>query len=570
MKNADIAKILYDIALYLEMKDENIFKIRAYERAGQTIESLPEDIELLYKKGGLQALRELPGIGEAIAEKIGELIETGRLETYEKLKKEIPVDIDSLRRIEGIGPKKILILYKRLNIKDIEGLEKAAKQGLIRRMDGFGVKSEENILKGIEFLKRSKGRYVLGHVMHLALDIEDRLNSLPYVKKAVVAGSFRRRRETIGDIDILVTSDSPEKVMNYFVKMPEVINVFGKGKTKSTVLLENGMDADLRVVPNRSYGAALNYFTGSKDHNVALRRIAIEKGFKLSEYGLFKGNKFVASKTEEDVYKALGLKYVEPELRENSGEINAARKGNLPRLIPYKSLKGDLQTHTKWTDGSNSIEEMAAAAKRYGLEYIVITDHTRSLAMANGLDEKKLAKQAREIDKINKRISGITILKGAEVNIMKDGKLDISNDALKQLDVVGIGVHSNFSMPRDEMTKRIINAMDNEHVDILFHPTGRIIQRREAYQLDIEKIIDAVISTGTVLEIDAYQDRLDLKDDHIRMAVKAGVKLSIDSDAHNDNFSNLELGISQARRGWAEKKDVINAWPLKQMLKQLK
>ncbi|MBI4895249.1 MAG: DNA polymerase/3'-5' exonuclease PolX [Candidatus Aenigmarchaeota archaeon] len=571
MKNVDIAKIFYDVAIYLEMKDENIFKIRAYDKAALTVESLPEDIEIIYKRGGLEALQELPGIGKAIAEKIEELLTTGRLKFYEELKKEIPVDIDGLRRIEGMGPKKILILYKNLNVKNIEDLEKVAKAGKIRDLDNFGEKSEQKILKGIEFVKKSSGRYLIGHIWNLVIDIESRLKKLPYVKQAIVAGSFRRRKETIGDIDVLVTSDQPEKVMDFFVKMPEVMDVFGKGKTKSTVILKNGIDVDLRVVPERSYGAALNYFTGSKEHNVALRRIAIQKGLKLSEYGLFKESKFIADKKEEDVYKALGLKYIEPELRENNGEIEASRSGKLPDLIPYKSLKGDLQTQTTWTDGSSTIEEMALYGKNYGLEYIVITDHTKSLAMTGGLNEEKLEKQGKEIEKINKRLNSFTILRGAEVNIMKDGKLDIKDSCLKDLDVVGASVHSNFNMTREEMTKRVINAMENENVDIIFHPTGRLIQKRKAIELDIEKIIDAAKRTGTILEINGQPERLDLKDEHIRMAVKAGIKLCIDSDAHDKlQFPLLELGIAQARRGWTESKDVINTLPMKQMLKHLK
>lgn len=571
MKNQDIAKILYDIAIYLEMKNEIIFKVRAYEKAAQTIESLPDDIIILYKKGGIKALEELPGIGRSIGEKIEEIIKTGRLKYYEDLKKEIPVDIDSLRRIEGLGPRKILVLYKKLKIKNLDDIEKAAKQGKIRSLEGFGERSEQNILKGLDFLKKVKGRYILGYVMPLVLDIEKRINSLPYVKKAVVGGSFRRRKETIRDVDVLVISNDPERVMDYFVKMPEVINVFGRGKTKSTVLLENGMDADLRVVSERSYGTALNYFTGSKDHNVALRRIAIEKGLKLNEYGLFKGNKFVAGRTEEELYKALGLRYIEPELRENTGEVEASKKNKLPSLIPYKSLKGDLQTQTNWTDGVHTIEEMALAAKKYGLSYIAITDHTKSLAMTNGLNESRLLKQGKEIDKINRKLSGITILKSAEVNILKDGGLDINNKTLKELDVIGVAVHSNFNMSREQMTKRIINAMENEYVNILFHPTGRVIQKREPYSFDMEKIIDVAKSLGIILEINSYPDRLDLKDEHIRLAVKTGVKLCIDTDAHNKtNFPFLELGIAQARRGWAEEKDIVNTLPLKQFLKYIK
>ncbi len=571
MKNADIARILYNIAIYLEMGGESVFKVRAYEKAAQTIESLPEELGDTYKRGGLAGLEEIPGVGKSIAEKIAEMLETGKLKYYGELKKKMPVDVEGLRRIEGIGPKTILTLYKKLKIKGVEELEKAAKEGKVRKLEGFGEKSEANILKGIEFLERSRGRFILGYIMPLVADIEKRLRSLPYVKTAVVAGSYRRRKETIGDIDILAISSQPTKVMDYFVKMPEVINVYGKGETKSTVKLENGIDVDIRVVEEKSYGAALNYFTGNKDHNVALRRIAMQRGLKLSEYGLFRGNKFVAGRTEEDVYKALGLEYIEPELREAAGEIEAARKNSLPKLIGYGELIGDLQTQTKWTDGTNSVDEMAIAAKKAGLKYIVISDHTKSLAMTGGLDEKRLGKQGKEIDKLNEKLEGVTILKGAEVNILKDGRLDIADSALAELDVVGIAVHSNFNMPQDEMTKRIVAAMENEHADILYHPTGRVIQKREPYEVDMEKIIDAAKSTGSILEIDAYPDRLDLKDEHVRMAVKAGIKLCIDSDGHNTtHFRFLELGIAQARRGWAETKDVVNTRPLRELLKAMK
>ena len=571
MKNEEIAHIFSIIAVYLQMKDESSFRIRAYEKAALQIGSMVTELSDVYKKGGLEALMEIPGIGEALAEKIEEMIKTGRLKFYEKLKKEVPVDVEELDRIEGIGPKTILVLYKKLKIKNIKDLEKAAKQGKIRQIKDFGERSEGKILKGISFLKKSHGRYLLGHVFPMIKDIESRLKNLPYVETAIVAGSTRRMKETIGDVDILAISKHPKKVMNYFTKMPEVINIIGKGETKSSVKLENGIDVDLRVVKKNSYGSALNYFTGSKDHNVALRRIALQKNLKLSEYGVFRGEKQVAGRIEKEVYKILGLRYIEPELRENNGEIEAARKNRLPKLIKYNDLKGDLQIQTNWTDAANTIEEMAGAAKDEGLDYIVITDHTKSLAMANGLDEKRLRKQGKEIDKINKKINNFTILKGAEVNIKKDGSLDITDKVLSQLDVVGIAIHSNFNMSSSEMTKRIIKAMENPNADILFHPTGRLIQRREAYEVDMEKIIDTAKETGTIPEINALPERLDLNAEHIRMAVRSGVKLAINSDAHKkSHLKYLKFGIAQARRGWAEKKDIINAWPLKKMLKMIK
>jgi DNA polymerase (family 10) len=386
------------------------------------------------------------------------------------------------------------------------------------------------------------------------------------------AGSLRRKRETIGDIDILVATENPQKVTEKFISMPDVIKVWGKGVTKASVRVKGNFDIDLRVVPKESWGAALQYFTGSKAHNIKVRQIAIDKGFKLNEYGVFRGKKSVASKTEEEVYGAIGLRYLEPELREDTGEIELLQeKKQLPKIIPYGSLKGDLQVQTNWTDGAHSIEEMAKEAKRLGLEYIAITDHTKSLAMTGGADEKKLLRQMKEIDRLNKSIGGITILKGAEVNILKDGSLDIENKVLAKLDVVGVSVHSFFKMSKEDMTERIVRAINNPHVDVLFHPTGRLIQRRKAYELDMERVIKEAVKTGTVLEINAFPDRSDLKDEHIRMGVEAGAKFVIDSDAHSkDHLKYLEFGIAQARRGWAEANDVVNTLSLNKFLKKLK
>ena len=570
MRNTELAQIFREVALYLEMKEEP-FKPRAYEKVAYSLEALEEPVGEIYRRGGVKALRAIPGVGQAIAEKIEEVIRTGRLRYYEELKKEVPVDVRGLTAIEGIGPKSVKLLYEKLTIKTAADLEKAARVGKIRGLPHFGAKMEQKILKGIEFLKQGSGRFPLGSALPLIGEIEQRLRELPEVEEVVVAGSTRRWKETIGDADILAISRKPEKVMEFFVSMSEVMHVQGQGKTKSTVKLKNGMDVDLRVVPRESFGAALNYFTGSKDHNVALRKIAQEKGLKLNEYGLFRGNKRIAGKTEEEIYKALGLAFIPPELRENQGEIEAAQKGELPNLVGYRDLRGDLQTQTTWTDGANSIAEMAEEAKRLGLEYIAITDHTKGLAMTGGSDEKKLLKQMAEIDKINRSLKGITILKGAEVNINKDGTLDIKDEVLARLDVVGIAVHSHFNLPKREMTERIVRAMRNPHADILFHPTGRVIQKREPYDVDMDALIKTAKETGTVLEIDAYPDRLDLKDGHIRKAVEAGVKLAVDSDAHSVNHMRfLDFGVAQARRGWAEKKDVINTRPLKEFLKCLK
>ncbi|MCZ6625626.1 MAG: DNA polymerase/3'-5' exonuclease PolX [Deltaproteobacteria bacterium] len=570
MRNTELAQIFREIALYLEMQGVQ-FKPRAYEKVAYALEALEESVAEIYNCGGIKALREIPGVGEAIAEKIEEIVQTGKLKYYEELKKEVPVDVRGLTAIEGLGPKFVKVLFQELRVKDVSDLERAARAGKIRGLPHFGEKMEQKILRGIEFLKQGSGRFTLGSVFPLIAEIEGRLRGLPEVSEVVVAGSVRRRKETVGDGDILAISRKPEKVMEFFVSMPEVMHVHGQGKTKTMVKLKNGMDVDLRVVPKESFGAALNYFTGSKDHNVALRRIAQEKGLKLNEYGLYRGSKRVAGKTEEEVYEALGLSFVPPEIRENQGEIEAAKKGELPDLVGYQDLRGDLQIQTTWTDGANSIEEMAGEAKRLGLEYIAITDHTKSLAMTGGADEKKLLKQMAAIDKINQSLKGITLLKGAEVNINKDGTLDIEDEVLAKLDVVGVAVHSHFNMPRREMTERIQRAMRNPNADILFHPTGRVIQKREAYDVDMDAIIKTAKETGTILEIDAYPDRLDLKDEHVRKAVEGGVKLVIDSDAHSVNHIRfLEFGVAQARRGWAGKSDVINTRPLKEFRKCLK
>jgi DNA polymerase (family 10) len=576
MANEELVKILYEMATLLEIK-EVAFKPQAYERAAYSIESLGEDIGEIYKKGGLKALEDIPGVGQGIAERIEEYIKTGRITDYEKLKKQFPIDIAGLMAIEGVGPKMVKKLYRELGIKNARELEAAAKAGELSKLEGLGEKSEQKILKSIGFLQQSQGRFILGFIFPTVRKIVDSLRALPEVKRAEFAGSIRRMQETVGDLDILVISNKPAKVMDFFVKMPEVRSVIEKGPTKTSVRLKIGMDADVRVLPPESFGAALQYFTGDKYHNIALREIAIKKGYKLNEYGLFKATRNkrqetrIAGKTEEEIYKKLGMEWMEPELRTNHGEIEAAIAGKLPKLIGYDDLKGDLQVQTDWTDGENSIKDMAEAAKKQGLEYIAITDHTKSLAMTGGLDEKKLLKQMAEIDRVQKQVSGIKILKGSEVNILKDGTLDIDDETLAKLDVVGAAVHSNFNMPEADMTARIIKAMENPNVDIIFHPTGRIIKRREPYKVDMDKIIKAAKRTKTILEIDAYPDRLDLKDEHVRKAIGDGVKLAIDSDAHSaSHFKFLEFGIAQARRGWCEEKDVINTRDWEEMLKLLK
>lgn len=581
MSNQSLATVLREMGLYLEMAGEP-FKSRAYERVAETVEAMAEDIAALYARAGLEALEEVPGVGKGIAGRIEEYLVRGRVKELESLIKKFPVDVAGLSAIEGVGPKMIKTLWQKLKIKTVDDLEKAARQGTVRTLAGFGEKSEQKILRGIEFLKKSGGRFLLGDALPLARAIEDRLKNIGGVHEAIAAGSIRRRQETIGDLDFLVVASRPKAVMNFFVSMPEVTHVYARGETKTLVRLSNGMDADIRAVPEGSFGAALQYFTGDKQHNIEVRKIAIAQGFKLNEYGLFgdankrestRKERKIGSKTEEEIYKALGLQWIPPEMRTASGEIEAAQSGTLPELVDIGDIKGDLQVQTDWADGANSIEEYAEEAIRLGYEYIAITDHTKALAMTGGLDEDRLLKQKASIDQLNKKYKkhGFRILSGAEVNIMKDGSLDIADEVLAKLDVVGAAAHSYFRLPRREETARFVKAMQNPHVDIIFHPTGRKVQRRDPIELDMEEIFSVAKETGTILEIDASPERLDLRDEHIRRAAARGIRFSIDTDAHAiPHLQFMEYGVAQARRGWATKQDVINTKPVEEMLKMLK
>ncbi len=558
------------MSILLEMKGVD-FKPRAYEKVADVMENLNEDIGDIYKQGNLKALEDIPGVGPSIAEHIEEYIKNGHIKNYDKLKKEFPIDIAGLKAVEGVGPKTILLLYKKLGIKNLEQLEKAAKEGKISKIPGLGKKSEEKILKGIDFVKHSSGRLILGFNMSLANNLLDRIRALPGVEGAEFGGSLRRRQETIGDLDFIAFSDKPESVVQKFVKFPEVIHIYSQSKQKALVRLKINFDADITVFDPKSYGAAMIAWTGDKQHNISIRKLAEKKGWLLNDFGLWDGKKLLASKTEEEVYKKLGMDWIPPEIRNDTGEIRAALQGKLPELVDYDDLKGDLQVQTDWTDGEHSIKEMAEAAQKAGLEYICITDHTKSLAMTGGSDEKKLLEQMAEIDKIQKEVPAIKILKGAEVNIMKDGTLDIDDETLAKLDVVGAAVHQNMNMSEDEMTARIIKAMENPNVDIIFHPTGRKINTREPYKVNVEELLKAAKRTKTVMEIDAFPDRLDLKDEYIRKGIEMGVKFSIDSDGHHmSHFQFLEFGVAQARRGWATKADIINTRSWQEMLKLLK
>ena len=565
-----------DLGFLTEMTEEdpNVqFRARAYYRAADTIASLSENVTDIYDKYGVNGLLEIPSVGKAIASKIEEYLKTGKMQHLEELKAKVPINIDELYRIEGMGPKTIKIFYDKLQIKNLADLEKAATEGKLKTLPGFTEKKEQDIFKQIEFFKRGKGRLIIGEVYPLVKQIEKRLQHIAGVKNAAAAGSIRRMKETIGDIDYLVAASDPEQVIDFFVKMPEVQEILGMGRAKAFVKLASGIDADLLVVPEESWGSALQYFTGSKEHSVQLRKIAISKGLRLNEWGVFKGDKRVAGTTEEEVYKILGLHWIPPEMRENAGEIELGRQGKVPKLVEYGSLKGDLQVHSENSDGTATIEEMVRGAKAFGLDYIAITDHTKSLKLAGGLEEQELLEQADKISQLNDRLreEEFRILSSAEVNIMKDGSLDIPNTVLDKLDIVGAAIHSHFNLPIETQTERLIKAAKNPSVDILFHPTGRLINKRAGYALDIEKVIEAAKDTNTVLEIDAHYDRLDLKDEYVRMAVRNGVKLVIDSDAHHPiHYSFLTFGIAQARRGWAIQSDILNTLPADKLLNALK
>jgi len=593
MANRELAKIFNEIALYFEM-DGAPFKPQAYEKAAINLETLSEDVKDIYKKGGREALEEIPGVGKNIADKVIEYIKVGRIKEYEKLKKKTPVSIDELISVEGIGPKGVSYLYKKLKIKNLKDLERAAKAGKIRNLPNFGKKKEQNILEGIEFVKRSKGRFLLGEILPKVQEIISELKKLKEIKQISEAGSVRRRKETIGDVDILITSPNPKKVIDYFTVMPGVVKIWGKGPTKASVRLSVGVgiDVDLRVLPNSQFGSALQYFTGSKEHNIILRKIAIDKGLKLNEYGLFRGPKMIAGRTEKEVYAALKMDYIEPELRENQGEIEAAlrqargKPNGLPKIIGYKDILGDLHCHSNWDapkqselatgqGGKDSIEDLASAAIKMGYQYIGIADHTKFLRIENGLNEKQLIERNKEIDKINKKFqasgSKFQVLKGCEANIMADGSIDIDDKVLAQMDFVIAGVHSQMKMLKVQMTKRIIRAMKNPNVDIISHPTGRILKKRDEYEIDFDELLKIAKETGTILEINAFPVRLDLNDVHIKKAKQAGVKMVINTDAHKkEHLRFIEYGISQARRGWAEKKDIINTWPLEKLIRAIK
>ena len=561
MKNEKIAKILFEIGEYLEL-DNIPFKPRAYQMAALSIDNLEEDIQGIYNEKGIKGVLEIQGVGKGIALKIEEYLKTGKIKYLEELKRRKTIDVKNLLKVEGLGPKRISFLNKELGITNILELKQAIKKNKLKELKGFGEKSQQNILESIAFVETSGLRYMLSEVQKDVSMILEKFKKLKEVEKIEVAGSYRRKKETIGDVDILIASSKPKKIMDEFTSFEGVSRVWGKGKTKTSLRMEKGFNIDLRVVPLGSFGSALQYFTGSKEHNVALRRLAISKGYKLNEYGLFKEGVLRAGKDEAGIYKKLGLQFIPPELRENRGEIEAGLKRKIPKLIELKDIRGDFHTHSNFAGTLISMEEIVLKAIQKGYEYIGISDHTKALKIENGLDEKELALQAKEIEKLNKKYREIRIFHGAEVNILKDGSLDIKNSALKELDFVNIGVHANFKMKKEEMTERVLKAMSNPYVTCLVHPTGRIVNKREAYDIDLEKIFEFANLRKILLEVSSSH-RLDLNDYNIKRAKEKGCKFLINTDTHMlKHMDRMKYGIYQARRGWLTKKDVINTLPL--------
>lgn len=568
MKNQLIARIFRDIAKILEIKGENVFRIRAYERAGQNIESLSENIEDFVKK---DTLREIPGIGADLEDRIKEIVATDKLKFLDQLKKTIPEGLLELLNIPSVGPKTAKLLYEKLKIKNIADLEKAIKQNKLVGLFGIKEKTIENISRGIELLKRMKARMSLPVAVQAAEEFISTLKKLPEVEKISPAGSLRRQKETVRDIDILMISHKSAKVMDTFTRLEPIKEILAKGETKSSVRTKQDIQVDCRVVEPKSFGAALLYFTGSKNFNIHLRKMAQAKGLKINEYGIFKNDKYIAGETEEEIFKLLGMRYVEPELREDNGEIELAIKNKLPKLIELQDLKGDLHVHSTYSDGSNSILEIAKAAEKRGYSYIAITDHSQSLKVAGGLSIADLKKKKQEIDKINKGLKNFKVLYGAEVEIDSQGKSDYKDETLREFDIVVAAIHSGFKQSKEQLTRRIIKACENKYVHIIAHPTGRLWGVRDAYKIDFEKILKIAKETHTYLEINAFGQRLDLNDINSRRAKEFGVKLAISTDAHSiEQLGAMRLGISVARRGWLTSDDVINTLAVEQLLKAIK
>jgi len=567
MKNSEIARVFHDMADLLELKGENVFKIRAYRRAAQVIEHLPKEMAVMLEQE--EDFQKIPGVGDAIAKKSTELIKTGKLEAYESLKAEFPEGITLLLEIPGIGPKTAHLLSLELKITSAEQLEEAIKEGKVADLFRMGDKTAQNLLRKIEAMRRKDQRIPIGQALPIVEDILSSLSSLPGVKNMTSAGSLRRFQETVGDIDIMGTADNPEKVINEFVALPVVKEVLAKGPTKASVILSPGLQADLRMVEHDSFGSLLQYFTGSKEHNIALRTKYQKKGLKLSEYGItdVAHDRLEKFTTEEAFYQRLGMQYIPPEIREDQGEIELSEKHEIPRLIDLRDIKGDFHAHSDWSDGNNIIEEMALAAKNEGYNYIAITDHSKGLGIAHGLTEERLKEQVREIRGLNQKFKGFRILCGMEVDIRADGSIDMSDHMLAELDCVVGAVHSSFNQSEERITRRIIKAIENPHIDIIAHPTSRLIGEREPTAVDMEAVFKAALKYKKALEINAMPSRLDLKDIHIHRARELGVMLSIGTDSHiAAQLKQMRFGIGIARRGWCEPKHILNCLSLEKVL----
>jgi len=570
VKNREVADLLYQMAELLELQAANRFKIIAYSKAARAIESLQEDINKVCREKRLQSI---PGVGKAIAQKVEEYLKTGQIETHQELLAKTPPGLAQLLQISGLGPKTIFMLHEKLNISNLEELEKAAKEHSIRRLPRMGPTRETNILKSIERYKKRSTRILFSTAEPIVNDILAYLQGMEGLEHITAAGSFRRARETVGDIDILATATRPEEVVAAFVRMPLVQEVLAKGPTKASVIVQDTIQVDLRIVEHRSYGTVLQYFTGSKEHNVRLRQLALGRGYSLSEYSLTRlaDGKDLFFDREEDVYSALGLSYIPPEMREDLGEIEAAMQSRLPRLVELKDVRGDLHVHSSWSDGRASILEMARAAQSLGYEYIALCDHSPSVGIAGGLPPEKLEQKIEAVAAANEELDGITILMGSEVDIKADGRLDYSDDLLAKCDVVVASVHMGQQQTERAITGRLISAIENENVDIIGHPTGRIIDQREPYDMDMQAVLEAAARTKTALEINAYPSRLDLSDVNAKAAKEMGIKMAINSDAHDpEQLLTMKYGVNVARRAWLEKKDVLNALPLKELLAALK
>ncbi|MBI5418682.1 MAG: DNA polymerase/3'-5' exonuclease PolX [Deltaproteobacteria bacterium] len=568
MKNPQIAKIFNEIADLLELKGENPFRIRAYRRAAMNVEGMPKDLAALSE----EELTAIPGIGKDLAGKIRHFAETGRMDLHDELKKEIPEGLLTILRVPGVGPKTARMLYEKVNVRSLEELEGLAKEKKLAGLPGIQEKTEENILKGILLLKRVSERFPLGKVLPIARDIVLRLHEAVPSGKYAVAGSIRRWKDTIQDIDVLGTGKNPDAIMKAFTRLPIVQEVLEHGTTKSSVRTAEGVQVDLRVVEPDSFGAALQYFTGSKAHNIKLREMASRRGLKINEYGIFRESdgKKIGGRDEGDVYSALGLPFVPPELREDMGEIEAAQEGKLPALLTLAEIRGDLHVHTNWSDGSHDLDTIVAAAKEKGYRYIAITDHSKGLGVAHGLDEKRVREQINLIDGANRKLKDFRILKGTEVDIRGDGSMDLPDELLKELDVVVASIHSGFRQSREQITMRLLSAVRNPYVSVIAHPTGRLIGVRDPYEVDMEAVLDEAARCGAAVEINAYPMRLDLNDTHVKMAKQRGIPIVISTDTHiRSNLDYMEYGVEIARRGWLERGDVLNTLGVSTLMERL-